>query len=96
MRSFIELELPVEARDYVRRRQQGVRSTLSEHGVASCFRWTKVTSVHLTLRFLGATTTGQQKSVAGKLTKVAEEWPPLVLRVSQLGAFPTARRPRSA
>ena len=94
MRTFIEIELPPEAREYIQERQDSVRSALNERACASCFRWTQITSVHLTLRFLGETTERQQELLASGLEVVAAEWPALSLRISQLGGFPAVQRPR--
>lgn len=94
MRTFIELELPIEARDYIRQRLDEVCRVLGEEDAASCFRWTQIASVHLTLRFLGETSERQSELLEAGLEAVAKEWPPLSLQVSQLGGFPSVQRPR--
>ena len=94
MRTFIEVELPHAAQDYIRGRQHDVRTALSASGLASCFRWTQVANMHLTLRFLGETTARQQQYLADGLAVVAKEWPTLSLCAGQLGGFPSLQRPR--
>jgi 2'-5' RNA ligase len=94
MRTFIELAMPDGVREYIRHRQDRVCSLLAEQGTIDCFRWTQITSVHLTLRFLGDTTQEEQQKVARGLAEVAMDWPALSLSVGRLGGFPSVTKPR--
>lgn len=94
MRTFIELAMPDGVREVIRRRQDEARRYLAESGVESCFRWTNLSSVHLTLRFLGETYDRQRASLAEGLDEIAQSHAPLALGVGGLGAFPNAKQPR--
>lgn len=94
MRTFIELSLPEQVKVHIRERQAAVRGSMSERKVDVCLRWTRITGIHLTLRFLGETSEEQQQELATGLAAIAQEWPPLALRVGQLGGFPGIQRPR--
>jgi RNA 2',3'-cyclic 3'-phosphodiesterase len=94
MRTFIEIELPAQARACIQKRQDAVRRYLAERASASRFRWTPIDNIHLTLRFLGETTESQQQLLASGLKTVAAEWRPLSLSIGHVGGFPTIERPR--
>jgi 2'-5' RNA ligase len=94
MRTFIELAIPGEVRDHIRHLQDGVCRVLAQTGADACFRWTQMTSVHLTLRFLGETTEDQQEQLSDGLKGLAEEWAPISLGIGSLGGFPSVQRPR--
>ena len=94
MRTFIELAMPDHALETVRRRQDAVCRALDEQGVDVCFRWTQVTKVHLTLRFLGKTTDGQRQLIADGLAELSRGRSSLALDVGRLGGFPSLLRPR--
>jgi 2'-5' RNA ligase len=94
MRTFIELAMPDAAREYIRQRQDHVCRLLVGQGAADCFRWTQISSVHLTLRFLGDTTEDQQRRLAHGLADMATDWPAIPLSIGGLGGFPSVRKPR--
>lgn len=86
--------MPDEVRALIGRRQEEVKQRLSACGSHSCFGWTKLSSVHLTLRFLGETTDRQRAMIAEGLGDIARRRPPLTLVIEGVGAFPNVRRPR--
>lgn len=94
MRTFIAIELPPAARAQVQRRQEQVRARLAAQGLADVFRWTPVEQMHLTLRFLGETTSAQQAQLAARLAAVVAGYGPFGLTVSGVGCFPRWQAPR--
>jgi RNA 2',3'-cyclic 3'-phosphodiesterase len=92
-RTFVAIELPAACRQYVAARQAQLRELLVQQRIDRVVRWTSVDNVHLTLRFLGDTTTGQIRQIAIGLAKLAENSRPFALALQGLGSFPNNRRP---
>lgn len=61
---------------------------------APSLRWLDPASVHLTLRFLGATATDRIPSLTAALRDIAAPAAPVVLEVGGAGAFPSLAHPR--
>jgi RNA 2',3'-cyclic 3'-phosphodiesterase len=57
-------------------------------------RWTRVESLHLTLKFLGDIEHKQVEPILGALDKLMGTRPPLHLVAQGLGIFPNSKRPR--
>lgn len=57
-------------------------------------RWTRMESLHLTLKFLGDIHRNQVEPVLGALREVVSAHPPLQVVAQGLGAFPNLKRPR--
>lgn len=57
-------------------------------------RWVRPEGVHLTLRFLGATTARQVEELRPALARLARECAPAEAHVRDLGVFPGRGRPR--
>jgi 2'-5' RNA ligase len=57
-------------------------------------RWTRVESLHLTLKFLGNIERRQVEPILGVLNKLVGTQPPLHLIAQGLGVFPNSKRPR--
>lgn len=58
-------------------------------------RWTTADQMHVTLHFLGDLDDRDLAGVCRAVTKVCTKRPPFRLTVSGVGAFPTARRPKT-
>lgn len=82
MRLFVSLDLPAD----VRQSLAAWRLPLSD------VRWTPAERTHLTLRFLGETTTEQADAITDHLRPVAA--PSVPVRTGELIRLPSARRPR--
>jgi 2'-5' RNA ligase len=93
MRTFIAIELPGAVKQRVVARQQTLARLLEGQGLASAFRWTAAGNLHLTLRFLGDTSSAQRAQIEGALEAIAATAPCFQLAVGQAGAFPNLRRP---
>lgn len=93
MRTFIAIELPREVRDTIRQRQTRLRSILEQAGLAACFRWSAVESIHLTLRFLGETDTKQTERIEAGLGQAGRRSRPFSLCIGRTGCFPNFRQP---
>jgi 2'-5' RNA ligase len=90
LRTFVALPLPDELRAAVAETAAALRAAVGERDV----RWVRPEGVHLTLAFLGDTTTAQVAQVRDGLEQVAGANRPVPLRLDRVGVFPHARRPR--
>ena len=88
VRSFIAIDLPENIRSELRRLQEHFKKSFHR------FKWVSVTSIHLTLKFLGNVTYGQLDPIKKELQKIAEEQPAFRLSLRETGLFPDMRRPR--
>ena len=68
-------------------------TAVGEAGAPSTLRWVRPDSIHLTLKFLGATDAGRVATITSALQKAASECAAGDLRVEGLGLF-GGRRPR--
>jgi 2'-5' RNA ligase len=93
MRTFIAVELPPAVKGRVSARQQELQQLLAVQELARAWRWTPPENLHLTLRFLGETSAGQQRAIEAALSAGAEAAGPFALSLGALGAFPNLRRP---
>jgi 2'-5' RNA ligase len=93
MRTFIAIELPTPVQEFIAARQQSVRATLDERGAAPGLRWVPTEKLHLTLRFLGDTTTAQRQAMHAHLGLIAGRHGSFDLAPSALGCFPNMGRP---
>lgn len=57
-------------------------------------RWTRIESLHLTLKFLGDIHRSQVEPILEALREVVSAHPPLRILAQGLGAFPNLKRPR--
>jgi 2'-5' RNA ligase len=93
LRTFVAIELPPAAKQQVQARQRHLRQALDQEGLGDLFRWTHAENLHLTLRFLGATSEAQRREIEAALTAVAAAAPVFRLVVQKPGAFPNLRKP---
>jgi 2'-5' RNA ligase len=98
LRTFIAIVLPTAALRAVSAAQEQIQSFLRARDLASVLRWSPITNLHLTLRFLGDTTAAQRDEVIARLQAVAAQTSPFTLNVEMSGAgvggFPSLRQPR--
>lgn len=94
MRTFIAIEIPEELRTGLSSVRAGLSALLAERQMASVLRWNSREKYHLTLRFLGDTTTSQRDAIEELLGDVARACPPFSLGLDGLGAFPNWRKMR--
>jgi 2'-5' RNA ligase len=93
MRTFIAIELPTAVKQRVADQQQTLRRLLAAQGIDGAWRWTPAENLHLTLRFLGETSAGQQRAIEAALAQAGQRGEPFALGLGVLGAFPNLRRP---
>jgi 2'-5' RNA ligase len=90
IRSFVAIELPDEVRAALADLQEWLKVQTPPKAV----RWTRPTSVHLTLRFLGDVAPGQVEAIGDALRGVCAEHTPFAFELNNLGVFPNPNRPR--
>jgi len=89
LRLFIAVAVPAP----VRRGLTTLRPQLEEAGAPSMLRWVRPESIHLTLKFLGATHANRVAAIAQALQEAASVSAAHRLQVAGLGLF-GGRRPR--
>lgn len=88
MKLFVALNLPSK----VRKRLHKAAAPLRETDWA--MRWVEPESIHLTLKYLGEVRPDSADAVQAAAHRVASKTEPFRISMSQLGAFPSVRRPR--
>lgn len=88
-RTFIAVEVSEEMRDAAVALQRSLAKTGAE------VKWVTPESLHVTLLFLGEVDDRELHAVCRAVRDVAAAAPPFALRVGGVGAFPTARRPKT-
>ncbi|HMM28955.1 MAG: RNA 2',3'-cyclic phosphodiesterase [Chloroflexota bacterium] len=89
-RLFIATTLPPGVLTALVEIQRALRAD-TPHGVV---RWVEPGSIHLTLKFLGDAPSLQRHELEDALQAAAGARPPFELSLSDLGCFPSVRRPR--
>jgi RNA 2',3'-cyclic 3'-phosphodiesterase len=90
LRVFIAIELPNQVCDAIQKQTVRLRQTLGQ----DLIRWVPTQNMHLTLKFLGDTTSSYLDFIKQLLTHEANSHSQFDLQLGGLGAFPTLRRPR--
>jgi 2'-5' RNA ligase len=88
MRVFIAIPLPESCLSMLSKMQKRLRECHAD------VRWTSVTSMHLTLKFLGDIDPGILTDLAGILKIAARQTDRFHLRLSGVGSFPDGKNPR--
>lgn len=88
VRSFIAIDLPENIRSEMRQLQEDFKESFPR------FKWVSVTSIHLTLKFLGNVANNKLDPIRKELQRIAEEQPSFRLSLKETGLFPDIRRPR--
>ncbi len=88
LRAFIAVTLSEEVLEGLKIVQDAIRET----GVVAGFP--RVSSIHLTLKFLGETSQDQVSLIREKLEERISFFEPFFLKIMGLGAFPSVSRPK--
>jgi RNA 2',3'-cyclic 3'-phosphodiesterase len=88
MRAFVALELPDHAREFLNEMITVLKQTRAD------VRWSRSSSVHITLKFLGDIDVSQVPDIVRELTPVFAGQARFVIAISGLGVFPNLRQPR--
>jgi 2'-5' RNA ligase len=90
LRIFIAIELPIPVCDAIQKQTARLRQTLGN----DLIRWVPTQNMHLTLKFLGDTTTSHLDFLKQMLARTADAHPQFNLQLGGLGSFPNSRKPR--
>jgi 2'-5' RNA ligase len=90
IRSFVAIELP----DDVRSALADLQTDLKAQAPPKAVRWTRPTSIHLTLQFLGDVNQVQVEAIADAMRGVCAEQTPFAFELKGVGVFPNPNRPR--
>ncbi len=90
IRAFIAIPLPESLLAELTILQRKLESCVPRRSV----RWVRPEGVHLTLKFLGDTSTNELPAIKRSLAAVARRAPACTFTVEELGCFPNPRRPR--
>jgi len=90
VRVFIAIELPEPVCDAIQKQTARLRQTLGN----DLIRWVPTQNMHLTLKFLGDTSTSYLDFLKQLLAREADSHQQFNLQLDGLGAFPTPRKPR--
>jgi RNA 2',3'-cyclic 3'-phosphodiesterase len=88
MRTFVAIPLPNQCREMLGRLQQSLRATEAD------VRWVAISSVHLTLKFLGEIDPAIVPTMAQAFHEITKFGQALRLRIHGLGSFPNQKNPR--
>jgi 2'-5' RNA ligase len=92
LRLFVAIELPPDVRSALAETQLALQR--SDPAAARLVKWVDVSSIHLTLKFLGDAPDTSLGALRSALARAAAGRPSLVLSLGQAGCFPNARQPR--
>lgn len=90
IRAFIAVPLP----DSLLKQLTGLQRRLGEQVPHRSVRWVRPEGIHLTLKFLGDTSTDELPRIGQALTTVARNAPASTFTVGGIGCFPNTHRPR--
>lgn len=90
MRVFIAVEIPENVQATLDRLIKRLQSKIKNDGL----RWVIARNIHITLKFLGEVPIAKLEGLAGLLTHQAASHAPFDIRLGDLGAFPSVRKPR--
>jgi 2'-5' RNA ligase len=88
LRTFIAVPLSNECRSMLEQMQQNLREYDAD------VRWVAISSIHLTLKFLGEVEPGLIENLSESLEKASVSEGSLALRLHGLGCFPNQKSPR--
>lgn len=89
LRAFIAVEIPPDIHKEIESQTAPLRVALG----TSLVRWTPVTNIHLTLKFLGDISPSNAKTLAQLLTNEASQHPAFEIQFRELGVFPNSKQP---
>jgi 2'-5' RNA ligase len=88
IRTFIAIELPPEIKADLHTLIDGFKKP------GQPLKWVNPENIHLTIKFLGNVKQGRVQEITGALQKAVNGLSGFTLKMSDLGFFPNARRPR--
>jgi len=88
VRCFVAIKLPQDIRQEIRRVQQALRKL----GLDA--KWVEFENLHLTLKFLGEVREAQLPKIKEIVSNLSFLVKPFNLSISEIGAFPSIKRPR--
>jgi RNA 2',3'-cyclic 3'-phosphodiesterase len=88
VRAFIAIPLPKDCQTMLESMQRDLRESGAD------VRWVPITSIHLTLKFLGEVEPEIIPKMAQSLRTISQPEQPLNLRIGGLGSFPASRNPK--
>jgi len=87
-RLFVAVELPTEIKEYLGSTIRTLQKTNADA------KWVEPKNIHLTLKFLGATSSEMIPAIRKTMTAAAENTPPLPTTLEAFGGFPSLAAPR--
>ena len=90
LRAFIAIELPAHVCEAIQKQTDRLRRILGNDFI----RWVPTQNMHLTLKFLGDTSTSHLDFLKQMLVREANLHSPFDLQLGGLGSFPTPRNPK--
>jgi RNA 2',3'-cyclic 3'-phosphodiesterase len=88
VRTFVAIPLSDQCREMLRRVQQNLRASEAD------MRWVAISSIHLTLKFLGEIDPAVVPSLFEAFCEISKSGHALRLRIHGLGSFPNQTNPR--
>lgn len=90
IRSFVAIDLPDPLRDALQEVTEQLRRRMPDGSV----RWSRVSGIHLTLKFLGDVSEADMPEVTQVLAGAGRRHAPFAFSVGGVGCFPAVARPR--
>ena len=90
VRSFVAIDLPETMRGTLETISEELRRQVPHGSV----RWTRISGIHLTLKFLGDVAEGDLSELEVALAQAGQWHVPFTCTVGGLGCFPGVRKPR--
>jgi 2'-5' RNA ligase len=90
VRSFVAITLPNDVKEALQRVADEQRARTPERSI----RWSRVSGIHLTLKFLGDVAESDLPAIKAALAQCCVDHVPFVFSVGGMGCFPNTKRPR--
>lgn len=90
IRSFVAINLPTDVKEALQRVAEEQRARMPERSV----RWSRVSGIHLTLKFLGDVAESDLPAIKDALARCCVDHVPFSFSVGGMGCFPNVKRPR--
>lgn len=90
IRSFVAIDLPDSTKEMLEQVSERLQDQVPHRTV----RWSKISGIHLTLKFLGDVAQDDLPKIKSALSHVGQRHAPFVFTVGEVGCFPNLGRPR--
>jgi 2'-5' RNA ligase len=90
LRAFIAIDLPQTTQDSIEKESSRLQNILGKQTI----RWTAISNMHLTLKFLGNIPNNHVDFLKQILTQIADSHSAFDLQISGHGSFPSLKLPR--